>query len=369
MKYRFAAVLLALVALSSFAETQRWEFQVAPRLWGSSIAGRYFLTPPAVETVETSITWLLSSAFETTGYHRAPDGSWFLDPQHGPAAATTYNRVDLLWQLGIQQGILPRADVTSDRLVGFLTYQGQLNHPFRDDDSAFFQSGRPEVGGSLRGSIIGGLAYSDVITDRVTRLRQGFRAEATYEWGPPFLHNQVVSVADFTRATVSARGYLPLYQAPPVDERNRFSAYLGTYAAVDFAAGPQIPLSIRRTVGGRTPRYAPGGSVRGYDAGRFDSTFKAIGNVDARMHLPAIIIPEIIPGFVVYTDAGYFLDTETTSPIDSQNDGFLVSSGAGFFIDLFSAFEVVFYTNYLWTEPDVAGRKWVPFTIGFGFHF
>ena len=280
-----------------------------------------------------------------------------------------HNRVDLVWQLGVQQGILPRADVTADKLVTFLIYQGQLNHPFRDDDSAFFMSGRPEVEGSLRGSIIGGLAYSDVVTDQVTRQRQGFLAETTFEWGPPFLHNQVQSVADYTRATVSARGYIPLYQVPPRDDSNRFSAYLGTYAAIDWANGPEIPLAIRQSVGGRSMRYAPGGAVRGYDPGRFDSTFKAIGNVEARMHLPAIIIPQIIPGFVVYTDGGYFADAEQVSPIDAQNTGFLLSSGIGLFLDLFSAFEVVFYTNYLWTEPDVAGRQWVPFTIGFGFHF
>jgi hypothetical protein len=369
MKYRVAGCLLVLVTFASFAQTEHWEFRISPRIWGTTIAGRYFITPPTVEATETSITWLLSTAFETSGYYRAPDGSWFAAPEHGPASAITYTRVDLVWQLGLQQGLLPRTDGTADKLVTYLIYQGQLNHPFQDDDAAFFMSGRPEVEGSLRGSIIGGLAYSDIVTDQVTRLRQGLLAEATFEWAPPFLHNQVLSGANYTRTTISARGYVPLYQAPPQDDRNRFSAYLGTYAAVDFASGPQIPLAIRQSVGGRGMRYAPGGAVRGYGPGRFDSTLKVIGNVDARMNLPAIIIPQIVPGFVVYTDAAYFADTELTSPVDAQNSGFLVSSGAGFFLDLFSAFELIFYTNYLWTKSDVEGRQWVPFTIGFGFHF
>lgn len=370
MKYRLAVVLLVTITLAGVAQTGRWEFRSGPRFWGATVAGRYMFSPPTVEGVETSVTGLLSSAYESVGYYRNPDGSFFRVPEDGTDEARVgYTRFDLVWQVGIQQGILPRHDVTADRAVAFLIYQGQFNHPFADEEGLFFESTRPETEGSLRGSVIGGLAYSVVTTNEITRARRGLTAELALEWGPPFLHNEVLAIADYRRSTLSLRGYLPIYHAEPIEGRNRFSAYLAGYGAVDWATGPSIPLAIRQSVGGRAPRSAPGGSVRGYGGGRFDSTFKAIGNVETRLHLPAIVVPHVIPGFVLYTDAGYYLDTERTSPVDEENAGLLLSSGAGFFMDLFGSAELVFYTNYLWTEGDVSATRWVPFSLGFGFHF
>lgn len=370
MKYRLVAALLVSVAFTGVAQNGQWEFRSGPRFWGATIAGRYMFSPPTVEGVETSITGLLSSAYESVGYYRNPDGSFFRVPEDGTdEAAVGYNRFDLVWQVGIQQGVLPRHDVTADRAVAFLIYQGQFNHPFTEEERLFFASPRPETEGNLRGSVIGGLAYSVVTTDEITRARRGLSAELAIEWGPPFLHNTVLAVADYNRSTLSLRGYLPVFAADPVEGRNRFSAYLAGYGAIDWATGPDIPLAVRQSIGGRAPRSAPGGSVRGYGGGRFDSTVKAIGNVEVRLHLPAIVVPEVIPGLVLYTDAGYYLDTERVSPVEEENSGMLLSSGAGFFLDLFASAELVFYTNYLWTKGDVSAKRWVPFSLGFGFHF
>ncbi len=369
MKYRLVAVLCLCVTFGLSAESAQWEFRFAPRFWGATVAGRYMLSPPTIEGVETSVTGLLSSAYEGAGYYRNPDGSFYSVPQHGSqVAAVGFARYDLVWQIGLQQGILPRYEVTADRAVTFVTYQGQFNHPFSDEEKLFFASPRPETEGSLRGSVIGGLAYSVVTTDEVTRARRGVAAELAVEWGPAFLHNRVLAIADYNRSTLSAHGYLPIYRAEPDGDRNRFSAYLAGYGAIDWATGPHIPLAVRRSVGGRSPRPGPGGSVRGYGAGRFDATLKVIGNAEIRLHLPAIVVPQVIPGFVLYTDAGYYLDTERTSPVDEENAGVILSSGAGFFLDLFGV-EFVFYTNYLWTQGDVTGKRWVPFSLGFGFHF
>ncbi len=377
MRYRLVVVLLVSVTLAGVAQNAQWELRSGPRFWGATVAGRYMLSPPTVEGVETSITGLLSSAYESVGYYRNPDGSFFRVLEDGTdetdRGRVGYSRFDLVWQVGIQQGILPRHDVTADRAVAFLIYQGQFNHPFagseEESERLFFASSRPETAGSLRGSIIGGLAYSVVTTNEITRARRGLTAEVALEWGPPFLHNEVLAVADYSRSTLSLRGYLPVFAAQPTEGRNRFSAYLAAYGAVDWASGPSIPLAVRQSIGGRGPRSAPGGSVRGYRGGHFDSTVKAIGNVEARMHLPAIVVPQVVPGLVLYTDAGYYLDTERISPVDDENAGVLLSSGAGFFLDLFGSAELVFYTNYLWTEGDVSGSRWVPFSLGFGFHF
>jgi hypothetical protein len=370
MKRFCVTVVLVALAVSLPAQSDQWEFRFGPRFWGAVFAGRYMLEPPAVDDVETSITGLISPAYERVGYYRAADGSLFTVPEDGSDRTVTgFNRFDLVWQLGIQQGILPRDDVTADAAVAFLLYRGQYDLPFRDDEQLFFASGLPETGGSLRGSVVGGLAYSRILTDDVTRLRRGFTAELALEWGPAFLHNQLLGHADYNRSTLSARGYLPLYEAEPAGGRNVFSAYLAGSAVVDWASGPHIPQIIRATTGGRSVRSATGGSVRGYGSGRFDATLKAIVNAEVRMNLPAVVIPQIVPGLVVYTDGGYFLDAEATSPTVAENNGVLISSGAGFFLDLFDAAQLVFYTNYLWTQTDVEGGRWVPFSLGFGFHY
>ncbi len=362
--------MFLVVNLATYAQPDQWEFRFGPRFWGATAAGRYMIDPPSVEGVETSITALLSAAYETVGYYRAPDGSLFTVPAGGPnAEATAFNRFDMLWQVGVQQGILPRVESANDAAVAFLLYRGQYDLPFRDDSQLFFTSGLPEADGSLRGSFVGGLAYSLTIVDAVTRVKQGIAGELALEWGPSFLHNQILGLADYNRTTLSARGFVPLYEAPARDGRNVFSSYLAAFGVLDWATGPEIPQIIRQSTGGRSLRSAPGGSVRGYGSGRFDSTLKILGNMEIRANLPAIVLPQIVPGLVLYTDVGYFLDEQDVSPQSEERSGFLLSSGAGFYLDLFAAAELVFYTNYLWMEPDVEGSRWVPFSLGFGFHY
>ena len=371
MKHRIAAALFVLVSLASYAQSGQWEFRFGPRFWGANVAARYMMEPPSIAGVETSITGRLSAAYEDVGYFRLPNGALFVVPNGDFAASSTnYQRADLVWEAGLRQGILPRSDSTDDLAVAFLFYRGQYNLPFPNDSPLlFFASDRPETEGSLRGSLVGGLAISNIITDEVTRVRRGAAAEIAFEWGPSFLHNQVLSSADYSRASLSARGFLPLYEAPTPDGRNVFSAYLTGFAVLDWAAGPEIPQNIRQSTGGRSIRSAPGGSIRGYETGRFDSTVKAIANVEVRAGLPAIARPLIVPGLVLYTDAGLFFDEESTSPIDAENSGTLISSGAGFSLDLFDVFSLVFYTNLLWNRTNVEGDRWVPFALGFGFHY
>ncbi|MFP4113022.1 MAG: hypothetical protein ACOC2Y_02140 [Spirochaetota bacterium] len=366
MKHRFAAALLLVVASFAGADEEHWELRLGPRIWGFNLGARYMIEPATVETVETSITGLLSAAYQGVNYYRAPDGA-LVTPDF-PPDDTGYSRADLIYELGLQQGILPRADSEADLAVGFLLYRGQYDYPFAND-TLFFQSPRPETAGSWRGSFVGGAAYSSVTTDPVTRVTAGSRAELAIEWGPAFLHNQILGEADYNRTTLSARAYAPLLTVVPTEGRNVFSSFLALYGEIDWITGPEIPDIIRSTTGGRSMRPAPGGSIRGYGNGRFDSTFKIVTNADLRLMLPAIVLPSIVPGIVLYTDAGYFSDAERLSPNEADHSGFLLTSGAGLSIDMFNAVALVFYTNYLWLEPSVSGDRWVPFGLGFGFHF
>ena len=358
------------VGVALGAQPSQWEFGFGPRIFGAAFAPRYMLQPPTIEGVETSITGLLSGAYQSSGYYRSPDGSYVVPADViANGRILNYSLLDFTWELGIRQGIVPRTDALADAASVFFFYRGNYRYPFADDDALFFQSDLSDTVGSLRGSFVSGVAYNRVTQNTVTRVRNGVQAEIALEWGPSFLHNQIVGIADYGRWSARAAGFLPLYALEPVRDRNRLSVYAAGFAAVDWATGPAIPETIRASIGGRQVRPGTGGSVRGYGSGRFDATFKSVVNAELRVGLPAIALPVIVPGLVIYTDAGYYVDGAARSPIESENQGLLLSSGIGASIDLFDAATLVFYTNYLWTERGNTGERWVPFAMGFGFHF
>ena len=316
----------------------------------------------------------LSAAYETVGYYRAPDGTLFTDGAAGfTADESAYSRFDLLWQFGIQQGILPRADLPVDQAVVFAYYRGRYDLPFRDDQQLYFSSGLPEADSGLMGSVHTGLAYSNVTEGDVTGAKNGLQAELVLAWGPSFLHNQVLGSAEFTRTTLSGRGFIPLYARAPNGEKNVFSSYVAMFGAVDWATVPDVPMAVRSSIGTRSERPGTGGSVRGFESGRFDATLKVVGNVEVRANLPSIVLspklPTLIPGLLIYTDAGYYNDLDALSPIDSEHSGTLLSSGAGAYIDIRGIAEIIFYTHYLWQPAAIDGDQWIPFTLGFGFHY
>ena len=364
MKRIVLALVVALFAVVVWAEESRFAFSPSPRFWGATLFLRYALEPPAVDQVETSLVAGVSAAYEKVGYYRNSDGTLYA----GDAEAATYNRFDAYWQAGVQQGILPRKDKSDDLAVVFAYYRGRYDNP---------EEGAP-VSAELLGSIHAGVAYSDIVDLDVLNTKRGLQAELVLQWGPPFLHNSVLGSADFTRTTLAARGFLPLYAAPPRAGRNNFSSYLAGFAAVDWATGAQVPTAVRSTLGLRSERSSVGGAVRGYEYGRFDATFKAVANAEVRMNLPAIVWPGLVPGIVVYTDAGYFNDLDVVSTVEGENSGTLLSSGIGLSIDIFDAVQFVFYSNLLWDQPlpkdswnqvDLGFAYWQPFTLGFGFHF
>lgn len=368
------SIFLIAVLACAGAQESRFGLSPNPRFWGASVFGRYSLEPPAVSEVETSIIGGLSAAYETLGYYRTPDGSLFTAGDAGfTAADASYSRFDLLWQVGIQQGILPRTDLPEDQAVAFAFYRGRYDLPSRNDQQLYFSSGLPEVDGGLLGTVHAGLAYSNVTESDATATKSGLQAEFVLGWGPSFLHNQVLGSADFTRTTLSGRGFIPLIERTPDGERNGFSSYLAMFAAVDWATGPDVPMAVRSSIGTRSERPGTGGSVRGYESGRFDATLKAVGNIEIRANLPSIVLtpklPVLIPGFLIYTDAGYYNDLAGFSPTADEQSGALVSSGAGVYLDVRGIAQIIFYTNYLWQPAAIDDDHWIPFTLGFGFHY
>jgi hypothetical protein len=368
---RRAFFLLLLVACGALlvAQDGTWQFRFGPRFWGGSLGTRYVLEEPEVDGVESSITGALSAAYEFVGYQRTATGRLLTVDPAVEGSITNYARFDLLWQVGVQQGFLPRNDVPEDRAVAFALYRGRYRLPFTESDELVDDAGLPRVTPLLQGSIVSGVAYSTRKQTDLTRVVEGVTGEFSLEWGPTFLHNELLGTSDFSRLSLRGSAFLPLVEVPPENGMNRFALYGAAFAAVDWATGPVVPFSIRSTLGGRSPRPAPGGSIRGYGSGRFDATFKALGNLELRASLPSIGLPLIIPGLVLFTDGGYYLDTEELSPLADENSGLLLSSGVGISLDLFATAQFVFYTAYTWTETNVRGERWIPFALGFGFHF
>ncbi|MFP4376404.1 MAG: hypothetical protein ACLFP4_05120 [Spirochaetales bacterium] len=369
MKRVFSLVVLVVGFGALFAQNGSWQFRFGPRFWGGSMGTRYSLEEPEVDGVESAIVGTLSAAYEFIGYQRTAMGRLLTVDPAIEDAITEYARFDLLWQLGVEQGLLPRSDSPDDRAVAFALYRGRYRLPFTESDQLVDDAGLPRAAPLLQGSIVSGVAYSTRTQAQLTRVVQGVTGEFALEWGPEFLHNELLGSSDFNRLTLKGSAFLPIVEVAPENGMNRFALYGAAFAGVDWATGPVIPFSVRSTIGGRSVRSAPGGTVRGYGAGRFDATFKAIGNFELRASLPSVGLPLIIPGLVLFTDLGYYLDTEELSPLAAENSGFLLSSGVGASIDLFAAAQFVFYTAYSWTETNVRGEQWIPFALGFGFHF
>ena len=189
--------------------------------------------------------------------------------------------------------------------------------------------------------------------DAVTRVKRGIAGELALEWGPSFLHNQILGLADYNRTTLGARAS---YRSTSACARRKERLL-------------ELSRSVRRARLGNRARDSRNSSEH-------RRTFATVGSrrfgtrlrlgtfrLDAqdpwkrrrRANLPAIVLPQIVPGLVLYTDAGYFSMSRRYPP-SPTNSGFLLSNGAGFYLDLFAAAELVFYTNYLWTEPDVEGE-------------
>ena len=372
---REAVLIVALIAAAvsvAAADPSNWDYSIAPRFWGASLALRYSIEPPTPDVVESSFWAGMSGAWETAGHYRNSDGSLLL-PEKPISADASYNRVDLIVQLGFMQGFLARSDIAEDQAVFFATYRARFDYPIFDpneDVSDLFRTSTlPEAAGSLVGSVVTGAAYSNVVVDPVLMSKSGVTAELAAELAPAFLHNQVLGAADYYRATLTLRGYLPIFSLEPDGQFNTLSIYAAAFGAVDWATGTQIPHAIRSSVGGRSPRSAIGGAVRGYELGRFDATFKVVANAEIRANLPALFLPGLLPGLLVYTDFGYFYNTGAVPPYPAEGSGYLFSSGAGVYFDVLDIFQLLFYTNVLWNETTIGKEPFVPFSLGFGFHY
>lgn len=354
-----------MVAVTVIAAAQEpLSISPGPRFWGATVDIRYALNEPSIQFTETTLLAGLSAAYETSTYVRLGDGALVTV---GTADSVPYPRFDGVWELGAEYGLLPSLVNYTDSLVVFALYRGQYDLPMGEDASLFTDSGLPESAGRLAGAVIAGAGVDTVVLDEVSRTREGVAAEASVEWGPSFLHNQLIGEANYGRLNLTARQFSPIFTLD-ADGTNRLSLYQATYAAVDWGFGAQLPYETRATFGGRSPRSGLGGAVRGYTSRRYDADFKAVFNTELRLTGPPLVVPFILPGLLVHYDAGFYSDTRGISPIKDERSGFVQSAGAGAYVEIVGVASIVFYTHALLSEPSLSGTRWVPFSLGFGFH-
>ncbi|MFP4643086.1 MAG: hypothetical protein ACLFM0_01895 [Spirochaetales bacterium] len=421
-----SVVFLALVLPASLGASVSVSF--SPLIWGGDIQLGYDVGDPALPTtleLGTAAAYSSTPYFRDpdgslyTGGRQFPETDAVFDPDEAPY----FQRRLWRWNTGVRQALVYDRDTGTETAGVFLRYVGIREWHEEDDqtDQLIFESavpdtdGQPEQEGQLLNTIRVGADVGHVVVAPVTTTRQGWDAQVVGEWGPPFLGNTILGNADFARIGAQARGFLRLYEAEPrgatatrpaagvnananattgaahraarseapasraentdsagdttgnAERLNQFALYGGAYITGDFAFGERVPLSARRSI--LRPlfdRSGLGGTVRGYESGRYDAQAKVAGGGELRAVLPAIARADVLPGVVAYADAGAY---RGLADGDREASGVAAGGGAGLSISLFDLATLVFYSQYALADTRVDGSRFTPFAIGFGYHF
>ncbi len=278
---------------------------------------------------------------------------------------TAYYNLNIFWLTGFHQGLVWNKKLKQNLMEYFVYYKGMCDINFEKEDQnelIFNQNyNLPDRKGIVLTSFVTGFLINTIETDDASKLKKGIYSEVSFEWGPFFMNNK----ADYIRANFQFKSCIPLVEAKLSKKgRNRFSMYIADLLDIDYLYGDKIPVSVRQTLGGLGARPGLGGSIRGSEAGRYDSRLKILNSLDLRMNLPAIGHKDIIPGFVLFFDAGYY------NLIKGSDGGFLFSTGFGFYVDLFSFAQITLYCpQVLINEEKLNGKKVTPVAFGMAFHF
>lgn len=367
-----AALFLAIAAASLAAGDLPLAWDVSPRIWGLDL-GVGYTGFELLEGRETTVWLWGGGGWEKKSLYRFADGTMacdYLDLASGsvsyapdladPASDPFFQRAEAKWQLGIVQGFVAAPEDRPDLVVGFLYYRGQYDAHFDRGlliTSAAFDF--PDRDGIFQNSLFAGAAYQGVVRN-VHTVKSGFEAEASAEWGPSFLQSAPGGDADFLRLNATARYFLPLYDAAPDRDRNLFSIYAGDFVSLDWITGHAVPINIRQSFGGRSPRTGLGGAVRGVDSGSLDGFFKAVNNLEVRIVGPALALwgrkDAVVPGLVAYVDAGLFGSAGSPTPAPAW--GFVASTGAGVFLDVINFAQFTLYVHYRLVGENANGSAW-----------
>ncbi len=347
---------------------------LSPRLWGLDLGvgvTSLQLFPP----LDTTIWVVAGGAWENRGFFRNPDNSPYMGSglPVDPASAPYYNRLDLNWRLGVEQGIIGGDTGQRDLLTSFLFLRAEMSRPLSDPNATqlLFYPGNyhpNEAADDVHVSALFGFRVDTTTRDGLTKVFRGYYAETSIEIGPSAFVDFRTQRVNFGQLNLTLKYFLPLYEAPPTARGNRFGLYVAERFIADYLWGSEIPLSVRQKTGGINPSDGMGDAVRGLEVNRFDSNLKIINNFSLRATLPSVISKDLVPGAMIFFDAGYY-NGLPLAPSGPDNSGFVASTGAGLTVDFLDLGDASIYTAYLLTGDLVTGGAWTPIALELGLHY
>jgi hypothetical protein len=371
------AVVIALVC-AGFAGAQDkspFAFDIGARLLGADVGiGYQGLT--FVPGAQTTIWAYLGGGYEWMTYYRTASGT-LLGPGDLAAGSALagrdpgFVRIEGAWRLGLEQGFVWNPRTSTNLVEAFAFYRGRADSYQATANQLLSDAALPDRTGMLLNVLQAGLAYDDLFFDVKHKTRNGIAAEVSVEWGPSFFLNTFIGDANYVRLNASARAFLPVYDIAPGNENNLLSVYAGDFVSVDYAAGfgAPVPIAVRQTFGGRDQFTGLGHAVRGVDSASLDTNFKAVNNLEVRANLPALFVRDLVPGVVVFVDAGCYAqvgESGVTAPVPA---GFVASTGAGVYVDLLDLASLAAYVDWRLDSRNADGSQLTLLAIEFGMHF
>jgi len=376
-QYFTLSLVCILVNSALFSQTpdpQGLNIRPGLRLWGLALEIGYADTL-FVPELTTELVLGIGAAYQSQNYFRDPGTKDFVTAtsfsnEEEVTNAIAFNQFNLYSYLGVRQSL-----GSGFWLDGFYKLWWNYNFPENAHaDNLFFQTTDTDRDGSLTHSFFLAGRYTNLNRDPITRLNSGLLGILSAEYAPGVLNP--LGKAHFFRTSVDLRGYIPITRN--VNEEtsmNRFSASLALMTITDYTWGLSsensfdgVPYHVRSSFGGLQSRSGLGGTIRGFESGRFDAGFKNAQSIELRMVLPTLFVPGLLPLAVVHGDFGFWaLPLEVTST--TPTFGFVASTGLGLGLDIFGFGTLIAYTHFGFGETLLNGANWRPFALGFGFHF
>ena len=343
---------------------------IEPRLLGVDV-GIGYQGLSLLPEVDTTIWAYIGGGYEWYTYYRDPSGG-LIAPGALSAAGSPdpgFNRIEALWRLGIEQGFSWDARTRSNLTGGFAYYRGRVDFNQIHAGELLYNSSIPDKNGFFLNTILFGAYYDDVLVNPHHKSRDGILAEVSAEWGPSFFFNTTAGDSNFIRFNTNVSWFLPILDAAPDRPTNLFDMYLGEFLSFDYAAGfgAPVPLYIRQTFGGRNQLVGLGQQVRGVDPGSLDTNLKAVNNLELRANLPSIVLPDIVPGLVVFWDSGWY-DQVGEAGVTASGSGFVTTIGAGGYLDFLNRGIGASYVAYRLDNVNATGSR-LEIILEFGLHF
>jgi hypothetical protein len=377
LQKRIGAALFFALALAMFVGAQDKSplaLDVQPRLLGADI-GLGYRGMTLVPGTQTTLWVYLGGGYEWMSYYRDSNDAMLTPGELAPGGAQdgrdpSFERIEGAWRLGMEQGFIWNPRTQTNLFEAFAFYRGRVDSYDSTAVQLLSSSPLPDRTGQLQNALQVGIALDNLLVDPAHKTSNGFSGEATIEWGPAFFFNTLNGNSNYVRLNAMARGFVPLFDISPGSASNLLSIYLGDYFAVDYAVGfgAPVPLSVRQTFGGRDQDPGLGHAVRGVDSASLDTNFKAVNNFEFRFNLPALFLRDLLPGLIVFWDAGYYAQVGETGVPSPAPAGYVSSTGVGAFIDVLDLASLAFYVSYRLDVTNADGSR-LNASMEFGLHF